>query len=502
LKHDREIMEIFEAFDLTRCPTSAAALCGADPKTVLRYVALRESGRSPFAPAVRPKLIDPFLEKVEELVDRSQGRVRADVVHAEHLIPMGFAGNERTTRRAVEGAKARYRAGHRRSYRPWVPEPGMWLQWDWGHGPMVAGRQAQLFCAWVAWSRFRVVLATWDKTLPTLLACLDVTLRRLRAAPTYLLTDNEKTVTVGHVAGVPVRHPEMVAAGRHYGVVVHTCVPYDPQTKGGSEATVRIAKADLLPTSTNLHEEYASFAELEAACVEFCDRVNARPHAETRRPPVEMLEEERARMHPLPTDPYTAALGDTRLVRDDQTIRWSSVRYSLPEMWVGREVWGRVHGDELVISGRHPHSGGLVEAWRHRLSIPGRPVILDEHYPNHPPGNGLKERKLTPRSETERTFLGLGDGAERWLREACAVGSQRIPTKMAAAVDLACLVGTPVVDRALGMAALAGRFAEDDLARIVDHLDRADHIEDLVIADEAHSTQPGTSAWADYGATP
>jgi hypothetical protein len=61
--------------------------------------------------------------------------------------------------------------------------------------------------------------------LGTLLACLDATLRRLGGVPTYALTDNEKTVTVEHVAGIPVRHPAIVAAGRHYGLQVHTCVP-------------------------------------------------------------------------------------------------------------------------------------------------------------------------------------------------------------------------------------------------------------------------------------
>ena len=35
-KSDREIMEILEAFDLTRCPHSAADLAGCDPKTVTR----------------------------------------------------------------------------------------------------------------------------------------------------------------------------------------------------------------------------------------------------------------------------------------------------------------------------------------------------------------------------------------------------------------------------------------------------------------------------------
>ena len=94
--------------------------------------------------------------------------------------------------------------------------------------------------------------STWDRTLPTTLACVDAMLRRFGAAPTYLLTDNERVVTSDRVAGLAVRHPVMVAAARHYGLVIETCVPYDPETKGGSESSVKIAKADLVPTEANL----------------------------------------------------------------------------------------------------------------------------------------------------------------------------------------------------------------------------------------------------------
>jgi hypothetical protein len=150
-KTDREIMEILEAFDLTRCPHSAAELAGCDPKTVQRYVEVRDAGRNPLDPTRRPRLIDAYLEKIEELVERSEGMIRADVAHDDHLVPMGFPGDERTTRRAVAEAKAAYRTGRRRTYRPWVPEPGMWMQYDWGDGPLIGGRKTCLFCAWVAW---------------------------------------------------------------------------------------------------------------------------------------------------------------------------------------------------------------------------------------------------------------------------------------------------------------------------------------------------------------
>ena len=69
-----------------------------------RYVAKRDAGRPVDEPVQRPKLIDPFLPKIEELVETSEGAVRADVVH-ERLVAMGFTGDERTTRRAVAAVK-------------------------------------------------------------------------------------------------------------------------------------------------------------------------------------------------------------------------------------------------------------------------------------------------------------------------------------------------------------------------------------------------------------
>jgi hypothetical protein len=101
----------------------------------------------------------------------------------------------------------------------------------WGAGPRIGGRETLLWCAWLSWSRFRVVIPTWDRTLPTVVACLDETLRRFGGAPTYALTDNERTVTIDRVAGIGVRHPELVAAGRHYGLQITACEPFDPESK-------------------------------------------------------------------------------------------------------------------------------------------------------------------------------------------------------------------------------------------------------------------------------
>ena len=231
MKSAGEAVEILEAFDLTGSLRGAAELAGCSPNTVARYVRLRARGRSLDEPARRDQLIDPYLAKLEEWVERSHGKVRADVVH-DKVRALGFEGSERTTRRAVRAAKKAHAAGHRRVFRPWIPEPGMWLQFDWGKGPKIGRRDTLLWCAWLASSRFRLVIPTWDRTMPTVIACLDETLRRFGGSPTYALTDNERTVTVDRVAGIAVRHPTLVAAGRHYGLQIHACVPFDPLLSG------------------------------------------------------------------------------------------------------------------------------------------------------------------------------------------------------------------------------------------------------------------------------
>ena len=407
LKSYEEIMEILEAFDLTGSFRAAAVLADCSHHTVEHYVALREQGLLPAGLELveRIKLIDPFLPKVEEWVERSKGVVRGDVTF-EKLQALGFTGSARTTRRVLARVKANYRAGRRRVYRPWIAEPGMWAQWDWGHGPKVAGRQSYLWCAWLAWSRFRVVIPTRDKTLPTIIGCLDRVMRAFDGCPTYWLTDNERTVTVDHVAGIAVRHPLIVTAGHHYGVTIATCVIADPETKGGSESTVRIAKADLVPTDANLLDGYDTWAELVVACEAFMGKVNERPHRITRRPPVEMLAEERARLHRLPATAFAAAFGETRKVSWSSTISLGGVTYSVPHQLADEQVWVRVDGDEIVAT--HLSGKGAVEIARHQLSTPGTPRIDDAHYPPRPVGPLNKQPKAATRPRSSFSPLAKG----------------------------------------------------------------------------------------------
>jgi molybdenum-dependent DNA-binding transcriptional regulator ModE len=214
-------MEILEAFDLTGSLRAAAELVGCDHKTVAHWVRAREAAGGGMPAAVRPRAGGRSV--------RGQGRGAGGALAREdprrqgarHAVAMGYLGSERTTRRAVAEAKRRFRREHGRRTRPWVPEPGLWMQWDYGDGPEVAGRSTVLFCAWLAWSRFRVVLPLWDKTL----ASVVMGLRRFGGGPSYALTDHERTVSIDQVCGIAVRNPRIVSASRHYGLTIATCVP-------------------------------------------------------------------------------------------------------------------------------------------------------------------------------------------------------------------------------------------------------------------------------------
>ena len=241
--------------------------------------------------------------------------------------------------------------------------------------------------------------------------------------------------------------------------------------------------------------------------------VNARRHRETGAVPAERLAVERERLHVLPSAPYAAALGETRLVNTDQTVRFGSVRYSTPPGLVGAEVWVRAAGDELVIvadlnalalrpSWAPAPPAGLVEVARHALSTPGRPRIELAHYPGHPqdpsgaprpptPKPTSRGRDRVPRPRPRRRGVagrgrrrGRGAGAGEDGRR----GRARRPGRTRAR-------STP----RSGSPPRPGRFAEDDLLAIVRHRAAGAPSAELVVADETHSAQPGTAAWEGFG---
>ena len=149
---------MLEAFDLTGSLRAAAELAGC--LAPHGGPACRRPGRAaPCPTGPPPAAADRRVPAQDRGVGRARRRARsAPTWPTRSWSRSGYTGSERSTRRAVAAVKKDYRLGRVRVHRPWVTEPGMWLQYDFGDGPVIDGVKTVLFVAWLAWSRFRVVL--------------------------------------------------------------------------------------------------------------------------------------------------------------------------------------------------------------------------------------------------------------------------------------------------------------------------------------------------------
>lgn len=445
MKHARDQLNILNAYDELGSYRAAAALCGTTHKTVRRVVERRARPTPPTAS--RPKKTDPFTALIEARVRATDGRISA-----KRLLPVcraeGYTGSARHLRRAVAVAKASHRR-ERRTYRPWVPTPGEHLVIDWGEeGPL------KVFCAVLAWSRFRFVRFATRMDQATTLRLLAECFEILGGVPAIVLADRMGALKGGVVANVVVPAPGYVAFAAHYGFRPDFCEAADPESKGVVEHLVGYAKADLIVPN-------APFASIEAGndtARTWCAETNGRVHTEIAAVPDVRLATEASLLRRLPS--LRAATGAVHVRKVDhlRTVRFASARYSVPGAFIGRRVEVRTEGSDLIVS------HGQAEIARHRLVGPGEVGLLDDHY-GRPAGAPV--RAIRPRTAGEIAFLALGPLAETFLRQAAAGGSTRLASDLVDIGDLERAYGRDALLAALERAIAHRRFRAADVRAIL-----------------------------------
>jgi len=449
LKTAREQLDIISAYEQLGSYRAVAALCGTTDKTVKRIVergrtgelAHRARGQS------RPHKTNAVRALVEQRVRETDARISAKrlLVTARAA---GYTGSDRSFRRLVAEAKTAWR-GKRRIYRPWFPPPGQYLAFDWGHEGRV-----HLFCAVLAWSRYRFVRIATDERQATTLRLLAECFEELGGVPELALTDRMACLRAGIVANVVIPHPEYVRFAARYGFRPDFCEAADPESKGGAERLVGYAKSDLLVPAGG----WDDLAAANRAAREWCAEVNARPHSETREAPAARLQREREALRPLPAMRPLLATGERRKVDKLATVRFGSARYSVPHLYAGGFVEVAASDGEVVIR------RGEEEIARHPLIAPGEASIRDEHYGGPRPG---PRRAVRPRSDAEHRFLALGPEAERFLRAAAAAGTSRLATELATIAELEPAWEHDALIAALDRATSFRRFRAADVRSIL-----------------------------------
>ena len=452
-------MDIISAYRQAGTYRGAAEICGTTHKTVKRVIERAEAGGAKPVRRQRERNYASVQELVTARVVASKGRVQA-----KSMLPIaqaaGFEGSARNFRRLVAAVKRDYRRDRHRGRRPGVWHPGEYLVFDWTD----LGAGLHVFCAVLAWSRWRFVRFADNEQAHTTMGLLAEAFAAAGGVPAKTLTDRMGCLKGGVVANLVIPTEAFIGFAAHYRFAPDWCEAGDPQSKGVVEHLCGYVQRDLtvpLLTEARLAGRQLSVDEANAAAVAWCAQVNAAIHSETSAVPNERLRQEAALFTALPS--LQLSLGPdpvTRKVDRLSCVRFASARYSVPTRLIGAQVILQpVEGRMRIID---PVSGEVVA--EHPLVAPGEASVLDEHYGGPRPAPGRSPR---PRTVAEQLFCGLGPAAAEFLIGAAAAGNTRLSGDIDVLLDLHAAHGDEAFLAAVHRAVVFKRWRASDVRSIL-----------------------------------
>lgn len=445
----RERMDILSVYREVGTYRAAADICGITHKTVKRAV-LADAEKSGAEFGVVVHNYDDVRDVVAERVAKTQGRITA-----KRLLPIavaaGYAGSARNLRRLVADEKKKWRTSNHRGRRPGVWSPGDMVVIDWGEIGSLS-----VFCAVLAWSRWRFVCFADNQRADTTMAALAACFEALGGVPATVLSDRMGCLKGATVAGLVVPTADYVRFATHYGFRPDFCEGNDPESKGLVENLVGYVKSDLMiPAELTASDLVAA----NAAGVLWRAEVNAAVHSEISAVPDERLAVERDLLRPLPS--LRARIGKLVLRKVDRLscVRFGSARYSVPTRHIGRQVELRVVHSQLEVV----LLGAVVAS--HRLVPPGETSIVDDHYGG--PRPATPARAVRPKTTAEIAFCALGPPAVAFIKAAAAAGNSKLGADLDELAALEAAHGRAALIAALERAVEFGRHRASDVRSIL-----------------------------------
>jgi transposase len=451
MKSSGEVMDIIAAYRQVGTYRGAAAMCGTTHKTVKRVIERAESGGKRPGRAPRERNYDSVADLVADRVAATSGRISA-----KRLLPAaraaGYEGSPRNFRRLAAGAKQEWRRDHHRGRRPAVWTPGEVLAIDWGSVGVL-----HVFCAVLAWSRFRFVRFAADERAEATLAFLAECFEVLGGVPRLVLADRMGCLKGGVVANKVVPTAEYVRFAAHYGFRPDWCEAADPQSKGVVENLVGYAKRDLIVPQA----PFTGMTAANDAARQWCAEVNGVTHSEICAVPAERLEAERELLTALPSlRPAIGRPGVTRKVDRLSCVRFGSARYSVPVRLIGQHVAVAESGGRLLVT--DPATGEVVA--EHVPVAPGEASVLDAHYGGPRPA---PRRAVRPKTAAEKAFVTLGPVAEQFIAGSAASGNTRLASDLGELAALRAAHGDQALVAALERAVAFRCWRAEDVRSIL-----------------------------------
>ena len=407
---------------------------------------------------VRPTMLDPYKGLVGKILE-DHPRLRATRLF-EMLRVRGYPGSITQVRRYVQGVRPRRVEAFLRL----TTLPGEQAQVDWGHfGKIQVGsakRTLWCFVFVLAWSRAMYARFMLDATTEAFLRGHVLAFDALGGVPREILYDNLKSVVLDRVGDHVRFHPRLLELAGHYCFAPKPCAPYRGNEKGKVERLIQYLRHSFFAA-----RRYTSVEDLNAQLARWIAEV-----AHVRRAPghadgqlvVELLDEERPRLLPLPAHPM--ACGHVVGVSSGKTpyLRFDLNDYSIPHTLTRKPLTLVAEEHEVRVL------DGNDEVGRHRRSYDRGKVIED---PRHIAALARDKRRAHELRGRDRLRASCGQADP--LLDAIALRGGHLGGQTARLLQLLDRYGAAALDRAIAEALARGAASAASIAHLLDQWTRA-----------------------------
>lgn len=370
-----------------------------DQRTVARWA--NEKQYQPRNSSLRKSKLDPFKNDILRMLEKHP-YTAAQIF--QRIKENGFDGGSTIVQDYVK----KVRPPKTKAYLKLVFAPGECAQVDWGsYGTVPVGsttRRLSFFVMVLCHSRMMYIEFTVSQTMEHFLGCHQNAFHFFGSVPQKVMVDNLKSAvlkrTVGHA---PVFNPKYLNFAQHYGFSIVACNVGQGNEKGQVESGVGYAKKNLLNGL-----DIPDFKIMKPAAQHWLETVaNVRVHRETGKRPVDMFQEEKSRLQPLPCEPYDIGLVKQMRASRQFRVTIDTNRYSVPAQLAGVRLTVKMYPDRVCFY----HDNRLVA--RHVRSYDRR---QDFEHPDHPKAL-LQQRKKARDQKIFMRFLALSDKAQQYYRQ-------------------------------------------------------------------------------------
>lgn len=272
--------------------------------------------------------------------------------------------------------------------------PGDQAQWDWAEYKVKLGgriRRIYVYQTILSYSRYRHATASLDCTQASLTHALTQAFEFFGGCPHTGLMDNGVQMVANANRSQFRWNPKFLQCMAHYDIEPVACQVGHSWTKGKVENPFRYLEQHFIKGN-----EFDSLEDLNCQLIFFVEKVNHKYHQGINTQPIDLFEEEKPLLKPLPAELFVYPFQEKRKVRNDALIQFQGNQYSVPYPFALKTVLIRpMLGDRLEI---YSDRGARIAV--HQLAEGrGQRIIDSSHY------QGLIE-KYAPHG-CESTFLKL-----------------------------------------------------------------------------------------------